>query len=111
MEQRHGFGERSPHGTERPEFKLLIENNADGIVVIDEGGIVLFANPAAERMFGRPAAELIGAPIGVPIIAGETTEISLVRPNGETIETEIRVVGAEDGSGGPADRRDRARFQ
>jgi signal transduction histidine kinase/CheY-like chemotaxis protein len=79
-------------GAERPEFKLLIEKNADGIVVIDHDGIVLFVNPAAEQMFGRPAAELVGSPIGVPVIAGETTEISLLRPTGGSIEAEIRVV-------------------
>ncbi|HZU90253.1 MAG TPA: ATP-binding protein [Stellaceae bacterium] len=93
MEQQHPLGHRAAtEEAERPEFKLLIEHSADGIVVIDDGGLVLFANPAAEQMFGRPAAELIGTPIGVPIIAGETTEISLLRPDGETIATEIRVV-------------------
>jgi signal transduction histidine kinase/ActR/RegA family two-component response regulator len=79
-------------GAERPEFKLLIENNADGIVVIDGDGVVVFANPAAEHMFGRAAAELIGSPIGLPVIAGETAEISLLRPNAENIAAETRVV-------------------
>jgi signal transduction histidine kinase len=93
MEQHHPFGPRAATaGTAGPEFKLLIEHSADGVVVIDDSGVVLFANPAAEQMFGRPAAELTGSPIGVPIIAGETTEISLLRPDGETIGTEIRVV-------------------
>jgi nitrogen-specific signal transduction histidine kinase len=79
-------------GAAGPEFELLIEKNADGIVVIDRDGIVLFANPAAQEMFGRPAEELIGSPIGVPVIAGETTEISLLRPGCDSIDTEMRVV-------------------
>lgn len=79
-------------GDGRPEFNLLIEQNADGIVVIDPDGIVLFANPAAEQMFGRPAVQLVGAPIGVPVVAGETTEISLLRSNGDTVEAEMRIV-------------------
>ena len=79
-------------GVERPEFNLLIERNADGIVVIDDDGVVLFANPAAEQMFGRGSAQLVGSPIGVPAISGETSEISLLRPDGDTIEAEIRVV-------------------
>lgn len=77
---------------ERSEFDLLIEKNADGIVVIDADGTVLFANPAAEQMFGRNSAQLVGSPIGVPVITGETTEISLLRPDGDTIEAEMRVV-------------------
>ena len=77
---------------DRPEFKLLIENNADGIVVIDRSGTVLFVNPAAERIFNRPAAKLIGSPIGVPVLVGETTEITLMRPGAEPLDTEMRVV-------------------
>lgn len=93
MEQRHPLEYRAvTAGAAGPEFKLLIERSADGLVVIDDSGVALFVNPAAEQMFGRPAAELIGSPIGVPIIAGETTEIGLLRPDGETIATEIRVV-------------------
>lgn len=77
---------------DRPEFKLLIENNADGVVVIDRNGIVLFANPAAQEMFGRPTDDLVGSPIGVPAIAGETTEISLLPPGRDPIDAEMRVV-------------------
>jgi PAS domain-containing protein len=77
---------------ERPEFKLLIEHNADGIVVIDPDGVVLYVNPGAERMFGRGAEELIGSPLGWPAIAGETIEISLLRPGDDTIEAEMRIV-------------------
>jgi signal transduction histidine kinase/CheY-like chemotaxis protein len=77
---------------DRPEFHLLIERNADGIVVIDREGVVLFANPAAQEMFGRSLAELSGSPIGVPVIAGETTEVNLLRPGLDSIDAEMRVV-------------------
>jgi signal transduction histidine kinase len=93
MRQAASSGDRSAgDAVERPEFDLLIEKNADGIVVIDEAGIVLFANPAAEQMFGRPLTQLVGSPIGVPITAREATEISLLRPGGDTIEAEMRIV-------------------
>ncbi|HJU16661.1 MAG TPA: ATP-binding protein [Stellaceae bacterium] len=93
MGQQHTLGRRAAaEGSAGPEFKLLIEHSADGILVIDENGLIVFANPAAEEMFSRSAEDLIGSPIGMPMIAGETTAISLLRPGGTTIEAEIRVV-------------------
>nr|WP_298726732.1 response regulator [uncultured Steroidobacter sp.] len=48
------------------EIKLLIENRAEGIIVVDAEGVVVSANPAAAHIFGRPAHALIGTRIGVP---------------------------------------------
>lgn len=42
------------------EFQALLEAAVDGIVVIDERGRVTAFNAAAERLFGYPAAEVIG---------------------------------------------------
>ena len=92
MRESSSTGRAGPEGFERPEFSLLIEKNADAIVLLDENGVVLFANPAAESMFGRSVGELIGSPVGIPVVNGETTEISLLRPHDGPIEAEIRVV-------------------
>jgi len=75
------------------EFAILVEKNADGIIVVDERGTVLFTNPAAQEIFGRTSKELAGTHIGVPIVAGETSEIAIRRPSGDYVETEIRAVG------------------
>ncbi|HKV14345.1 MAG TPA: ATP-binding protein, partial [Reyranella sp.] len=77
---------------DQTELRFLVEKNADGIIVIDGDGVVLFANPAAEEIFGRPPAVIVGAPIGIPVTTGETTEISIRRPDGRLVEAEIRVV-------------------
>jgi signal transduction histidine kinase/DNA-binding response OmpR family regulator len=77
---------------DQTELRFLVEKNADGIIVVDGDGVVLFANPAAEEIFGRPPAVLIGAPIGIPVATGETTEIAVHRPDGRLVEAEIRVV-------------------
>jgi signal transduction histidine kinase/DNA-binding response OmpR family regulator len=74
------------------EIRFLIEKNADGIIVVDEMGVVLFANPAAEQIFGRSWTALIGSPIGIPFVAGDVTEIAIHRPDGGQIDAEIRVV-------------------
>ncbi|WP_333594612.1 PAS domain S-box protein, partial [Anaerospora hongkongensis] len=39
-------------------FFNIIENNADGIVVIDRAGIIRYLNPAAEAILGKLREEL-----------------------------------------------------
>ncbi|HVW74242.1 MAG TPA: ATP-binding protein [Rhizomicrobium sp.] len=71
------------------DFRFLVERNGDGILVLDEAGMVQFANPAAEHLFGRSANDLVGMPLGIPLIAGEATEISISRPGTSQIEAEL----------------------
>jgi len=80
------------HGIDQADIRFLVEKNADGIIVVDESGTVLFCQSAAEQVFGRSRDVLIGSPIGIPIIAGETTEITILRPSGEQVDAEVRVV-------------------
>lgn len=39
---------------------LVLENMGEGVSVLDEGGVVLYANPAQERMLGYGPGELVG---------------------------------------------------
>jgi two-component system sensor kinase FixL len=41
-------------------LRAILETSPDGLITIDEDGIVQSFNPAAERMFGHAAAEVIG---------------------------------------------------
>ena len=77
---------------DQSEVRFLIEKNADGIIVLDDSGVVLFANPASEAIFGRPIGSLIGSPIGIPFVVGDMTEISVHQPSGRLIDAEIRTV-------------------
>ncbi|HYZ28461.1 MAG TPA: PAS domain S-box protein, partial [Thermoleophilaceae bacterium] len=47
-------------GAGAAQLRTIITQNADGIVVVDSRGALLFLNPVAERMFGRTGADLIG---------------------------------------------------
>ena len=76
-------------------FRLLITQNVDGVVVVDRDGIIQFVNPAAEVLFARPAAELVGQPFGFPMLVGETTELDIVRQTGVPTVAEMRVVETE----------------
>ncbi|HEX6746386.1 MAG TPA: GAF domain-containing sensor histidine kinase [Longimicrobium sp.] len=81
----------------RPDERLrqIIDRLADGVVVVGGDGLVRFVNPAAQVLFGRGAAELLGREFGFPTLAGETTEIDVVRPGGATAAAELRAVETE----------------
>jgi PAS domain S-box-containing protein len=49
--------------TER-EFKSIFDNALDAIVILDDQGICLEANPAAQTLFGARYYELVGEPMG-----------------------------------------------
>jgi signal transduction histidine kinase len=72
-------------------FREVIERNADAILVVDDEGIVRYANPMAERLFERDGAELVGTALGFPLVAGETTELDVVTQGAQRV-AEMRVV-------------------
>ena len=85
--------------TER-EYKSVFDNTLDGIVILDDQGVCLEANPAALTLFGADRNELVGESIG-KFLAGagefkeawkrfldrkyEHTETRVLRADGETI--------------------------
>ena len=73
-------------------FQRLIETTADGVLVVDPSGAVLYANPAAEQIFGHSKDELLNIPLGRPVSAGEIAELTVRRPGKKPAEVEMRVV-------------------
>lgn len=63
-------------------FQVLIEKNADGIVIVNHEGSIQFVNPAALILFKRSAADLLGKSFGFPIEGENATEFSILRPEG-----------------------------
>ncbi|MFN2567582.1 MAG: sensor histidine kinase [Gemmatimonadaceae bacterium] len=95
-------------GTDRRSWRLeqerlrsIVERMADGIVIVGLDGAIRFTNPAAEQLFGRSADELKATNFGFPAVAGDTAAIEVVRPRGETVSVELRVVDI-DWEGNPA---------
>ncbi len=79
-------------GLSQPSFRLLVENTADGILVVDPEGAVLYANPAATEIFGQPREQLLRVPLGRPVVSDETAAITIHRPGRPEAEVEMRVV-------------------
>lgn len=76
-------------------FRNIIEKNADGILVVRHDGTIRYVNPAATRLLNRPAADLVGEYFGIPILAGNTTEVDLPLSGSEIRVAEMRVVETE----------------
>jgi signal transduction histidine kinase len=92
VERRAGSDRRRSRQAEQSRLRAIVGQMADGVVIIGLDGIIRFANPAAEALFGRSATELEGTSFGFPAVAGETAEIQVVRPGGASVAAELRVV-------------------
>ncbi|MDD2303008.1 MAG: response regulator, partial [Eubacteriales bacterium] len=76
-------------------YHRMINNSADGVLIIDEKGMVRFANPAAENILCRKQDRLVGQSFGFPMAASGTTELDVVCGEGRVIVAEMRVSETE----------------
>ncbi|MDZ7760636.1 MAG: diguanylate cyclase [Desulfovermiculus sp.] len=79
----------------RDKLDKLVQLNADGIMVVDQQGVILFMNPAAAGMFGLPETELLGEHFGYPLTPGDSTEIELITENQGVVVAELRTSETE----------------
>ena len=70
-------------------LRKIIHTNADGIIIVDEDGIVRFVNPAAEVILDNRADQLIGSSFGFPPKTGQATEFNIVHSNGQIAIAEM----------------------
>ncbi|MFT5482488.1 MAG: signal transduction histidine kinase/DNA-binding response OmpR family regulator [Halieaceae bacterium] len=60
----------------------IFDASHDAMVVVNQNGIIKLFNPAAERLFGHTAAEMLNQPLGLPIVADEATELEVQHSDG-----------------------------
>ena len=61
MDTQHDIPTRAPiNPLSEAWTRAIVEAAVDGIITIDETGIMLYMNPAAERLFGFKAEEILG---------------------------------------------------
>src|SRR5687767_14493444 len=75
---------------ERQRLRTIVQNVTDAIIIVDPTGVICFANPAAEQLFGRPANELINQTFGSPVVPGTTAELEIVRPDSTVNVAELK---------------------
>lgn len=100
-------------------FRSLMDNCVDALIIIDEDGTILDFNPAAERIFQYPAAEVLGANVSILMpepyrsahdgylsnylttgeakIIGIGREVTGLRKDGTTFPMELSVGDMPDG--------------
>lgn len=76
-------------------FRKIIKNNSDGIVIVDTGGIVRFINPAAEILLNTSLDHFVGKTFGFPIATNQTSEIEIIGHHAQSTVCEMRVVKSE----------------
>jgi PAS domain S-box-containing protein len=71
------------------QLRKIIDGNADGIVIINDQGIVQFVNRAAEKLFDRERKEFLDHSFGFPISLENKTEITIPKKDGRIIHAEM----------------------
>ncbi len=93
-------------------MRLVVENSYDGLLVIDEGGKIRSANPAAERMLGQRTGELSGQhffdviatsshqppihSLARMAYADRPSQVELTRPDGSTLIVDVALTRLPD---------------
>jgi signal transduction histidine kinase len=74
----------------RRGLESIINNRIDAILVTDKEGVILFANPMTEIIFGRKPDELLGQLLGKILNLNDTMDIDVIRSGNVTGVGEIR---------------------
>ncbi len=72
-------------------FSRMVEDNADGIVIVDQNDTVLFANPATASLFENSRSRIEGKEFGFTVSPGEKREITIPRRGGKDLTGEMQV--------------------
>ncbi len=73
----------------RTSFAAIVDQNTDGITVVDAGGITRFANPAACALLETPLEQLVGSPFDMAAHYNRNNELEVRRSNGESGVAEL----------------------
>ncbi len=76
-------------------FYQIISQNPDAILILNESKIISFANNAAEKLFSRPAIDMIGDTLDFQVNVNEVQQKTIIRSYDEEAIVEIRASSIE----------------
>ncbi|MFK7889896.1 MAG: ATP-binding protein [Granulosicoccus sp.] len=82
-------------------FYEIVSRSPDAIVILNQQGIIRYANPASSLLFGRSVSGLIGKDFGWPVTSDLITEIDILKQGSASTVAEMQVVKI-DWEGEPA---------
>ncbi|NUN66008.1 PAS domain S-box protein [Pseudanabaena biceps] len=71
---------------------MIVSSISEGILIANQEGKIVFANPSSAHIFGISMENLIGLTIGIPNILNNQFEIDLLSYNGQIGNSEVQVV-------------------
>ena len=74
------------------QFRQMVTESADGIVIVDSRRKVLFVNYTAEKIFGKSAEEFLGTEFGYTVETDEAMEITIIRKDNTLTFAELKAV-------------------
>lgn len=92
----YGAG-RSHHAGHAAAAAAAASAAADGIIAVDDHGLILCCNTAAAELFARPAQQLIGQPFGFPLAPAPPAKIELLRADGASVTVDMLLTAATPG--------------
>ncbi|MDJ0843927.1 ATP-binding protein [Crocosphaera sp.] len=69
----------------------LVYNLATGIIIVDQQGMIKFANPTALEIFNQPLNSLLGYYFGIPIVSQKPAILEILKPENKTGVVEMHV--------------------
>jgi serine phosphatase RsbU (regulator of sigma subunit) len=80
----------APAGQARTE-RTIVDQQPVGTLIVDRATVVTFANPAAARLLGVAPQRLVGEAFGLPVVAGELTDLNVPGEDGTVRTLAMRV--------------------
>ncbi|EAZ90827.1 ATP-binding protein [Crocosphaera chwakensis] len=77
------------------QFKELVYNIENGIIIVNQEGKIKFANPAALKIFEQPLHSLLDYEFGLPIINDKPVELEILKSNNQTGIVEMNITLTE----------------
>jgi PAS domain S-box-containing protein len=77
------------------KFRTIIDNNKDGLLILDQQGVIRFANPAVEQLYKVAPQKLIGEPFGNLSLLEQKGEICIPDWTGQHKIMEIQLADIE----------------